>query len=123
MYSIRTEAAFDAISRDLHSGRALPHDLVQNVARELVAEFLGMNVAINSSEEADEICLDLDAHIAAEQFALLQGATTQPALLSFWGDWDGSNRPSGQGHRLVASVLLQNVRRLSHILQIFEHRE
>jgi hypothetical protein len=26
MYSIRTEAAFDAIARELRSGKALPHD-------------------------------------------------------------------------------------------------
>ena len=122
MYSIRTEAALDALARATQSPNELPHDLVHSVARELVAEFFGTNVAITSSEEAEEICLDLDAHVAAEQYASLQNAVLPPTLLSFWGDWDGSNRPSGQGHRLVASVLLQNVRRLSRILQLYAQR-
>ncbi len=122
MYSIRAEAAFDALLRATQSRNAPPQELIQNVARELVAEFFGTNVAINSSDEADEICLDLDAHVAAEQYAGLQRAAMPPALLSFWGDWDGSNRPSGQGHRLVASVLLQNVSRLSHILRLYAQR-
>ncbi len=122
MYSIRTEAAFDLIARAMRTGGNIPSHLVQNVSRELVAEFFGMNVAINSSEEAEEICLDLDAHITAEQFAGLQNSGMPPTMLSFWGDWDGSNRPSGQGHRLVASVLLQNVGRLSHLARLLSAR-
>ncbi|MBP1691052.1 MAG: hypothetical protein H6Q32_404, partial [Bacteroidetes bacterium] len=122
MYSIRAEAAFDALTRALRTGAPLPDALVGSAAREVVAEFFGTNVAINSSGEGDEICLDLDAHVAAEQFAALHDIDLPPTMLSFWGDWDGSNRPSGQGHRLVISVLLQNVGRLSEILRLLAER-
>ncbi|MCC6398857.1 MAG: pyridoxal phosphate-dependent aminotransferase, partial [Bacteroidetes bacterium] len=122
MYSIRTEAAFDALTRAMRTGAAPSGPMVESTARELVAEFLGTNVAITSSGEGDEVCLDLDAHIAAEQFAALHGADLPHTMLSFWGDWDGSNRPSGQGHRLVTSVLLQNVGRLSQLLRLLAER-
>ena len=39
-------------------------------------------------------------------------------FLSFWSDWDGSNRPSGQGHQLVAAVVMENVRRMARILNL-----
>jgi len=117
MYSIRTEAVFDAIIHSMLRERAPSQDRIAAVAQELIAEFLGLNVAITSSDEAEEVILDLDAHIAAEQFGDLHGANFSRTFLSFWGDWDGSNRPSGQGHRLVASVLLKNVKRLSHLLR------
>ena len=122
MYSIRTETAFEAIGQAMRTVGGLPQTLVHSFTRELVAEFFGMNVAINSSGEAEEICLDLDAHIAAEQFAGVQDTAMPHTLLSFWGDWDGSNRPSGQGHRLVASVLLRNVSRLSQIIRLLSQR-
>ena len=41
---------------------------------------------------------------------------TLSPFLSFWSDWDGSNRPSGQGHRLVAAVVMENVRHMTSIL-------
>ncbi len=122
MYSIRTEAIFDRIIEGLIRGETPPDGLVGSAAAELVSEYLGLNVAINSSAEADEVLLDLDAHVGAELFAELQGAPGGPTCLSFWGDWDGSNRPSGQGHRLVAGVLLQNVRRLSRIMTLLATR-
>jgi aspartate/methionine/tyrosine aminotransferase len=117
MYSIRTEAVFDAMIHSMLRERTPSRDTIHAVSKELIAEFLGLNVAITSSDEAEEVILDLDAHIAAELYGDLQGAGLSRTLLSFWGDWDGSNRPSGQGHRLVASVLLKNVKRLSHILR------
>jgi aspartate/methionine/tyrosine aminotransferase len=116
MYSIRAEAAFENILGLLARGAAPSAGLLTVAARELVNEFLGLNVAISSGEESDEILLDLDAHVNAELYGEIQEAGLRRTFLSFWGDWDGSNRPSGQGHQLAASVLLRNVERLSHIL-------
>ncbi len=116
MYSIRTEAAFESILRVIAQGMTPSQDLLTVAARELVNEFLGLNVPISAGDESNEILLDLDAHVSAELFGEIQGAGLHRTFLSFWGDWDGSNRPSGQGHQLAASVLLRNVERLSHIL-------
>ena len=74
-------------------------------------EFLGRNVSINSQQEADEILLDLAALVTGEEYAEQFDRFSPATFLSFWSDWDGSNRPSGQGHRLVAAVVMENVRR------------
>jgi aspartate/methionine/tyrosine aminotransferase len=115
-YSIRTEVAFHALHERLLSGEEPAATEVRTAARELVGEFLGTNVAITSTEEAGEVLLDLDAHIAAEVLGAASGGSFGHTFLSFWGDWDGSTRPSGQGHRLVASVLMENVTRLARVL-------
>lgn len=123
MYAIRTEAAYEeAIALILRDTMPAPA-LIHRIARELVEEFTGTSVAVTSSDEADEICLDLDAHIAAELFSDLQDAGLPQTFLSFWSDWDGSNRPSGQGHRLIGSVILQNVGRMSRLLALLTRRE
>jgi aspartate/methionine/tyrosine aminotransferase len=116
MYSLRAEEAFETIIGILAQGSAPPDELLAAAGRELVSEFLGLNVAISSGDESREVLLDLDVHVSAELYGEVQGAGLQKTFLSFWGDWDGSNRPSGQGHQLAASVLLRNVERLSHIL-------
>jgi aspartate/methionine/tyrosine aminotransferase len=113
MCSIKTDAVFERIIEELLHSRAVPSSIASQAAQEMASEFFGMNVAINSSEESEELLLDLDVHIAAEMFADLNGQEHEPTFLSFWGDWDGSNRPSGQGHRLVAAVLIRNVTRLA----------
>jgi len=123
MYSIRAEASFDAILHDMIRGGEASHAQLSRVARDLVNEFLGLNVAITSSGEADEIIIDLDAHIAAELCGEIEGAGLPLTFLSFWGDWDGSNRPSGQGHNLVGSVLMQNVHRMSRLLRMLMERD
>jgi aspartate/methionine/tyrosine aminotransferase len=123
MFSIRAEGAFNTILDTLLRDQ-FPEDAARaHLARELLDEFCGLNVAISSGDEADEVLLDLDAHIAAELYAELERAGLPKTFLSFWGDWDGSNRPSGQGHRLVASVLLKNVERLSRLLQLLVRRD
>jgi len=91
---------------------------VAEACDELIREFFGMSVPISSSEESHELLLDLDVHIAAEIFTSLHADAEEPAFLSFWGDWDGSNRPSGQGHRLIASVLIRNVTRLAALTRL-----
>ncbi len=115
-YSIRTEAAFESIHERLLGGLEPAAADIDAAAQELVKEFLGSNVAITSTDEAREVLLDLDAHVAAEMLGDVAGAGFGRTFLSFWGDWDGSTRPSGQGHRLVASVLMENLTRLSRIL-------
>ena len=118
MYSIRSEIAFDALIQEGLRGQAFEPGRLPAAARALEAEFLGLNVAISSGDEADEIILDLDALIAAELFGDTQRADIPRPFLSFWGDWDGSNRPSGQGHRLAASAVQHNVERLSRLLRL-----
>ena len=123
MYSIRSEIAFDAILHEMIRGGEASRTQLSRLAIHLVNEFLGLNVAITSSDEAEEILVDLDAHITAELCAEFEGAGLAPTFLSFWGDWDGSNRPSGQGHRLIGSVLMQNVQRMSRLLQMLMERD
>ena len=61
---------------------------------------------------------DMQAMIDSEEWAFWNCQTSLPTVLSFWGDWDGSSRPSGQGHRLVAAALLENVTCLSKFLEM-----
>ncbi|WP_456441373.1 aminotransferase class I/II-fold pyridoxal phosphate-dependent enzyme [Caldithrix abyssi] len=91
---------------------------LQALARALLNEFIGRSVPINSIQESDELLLDLDSLNDAELLAALQGKEELPTFLSYWGDWDGSSRPSGQGHRLIAAVLLKNVARMARILEL-----
>ncbi len=116
MYSLQAEMSMDAILDALIAGQPVTRPLIERAAQELLKEYLGMNVSISSQQEADEILLDLAALTAGEQYAELFTGTTLTPFLSFWSDWDGSNRPSGQGHRLVAAVVMENVRRMARIL-------
>ena len=118
MYSLRAELALDEIIKALIAQESISPSLIKNVAQELWQEYLGRNVAISSREEADEILLDLSVQIAGEEHAELFTNITLSPFLSFWSDWDGSNRPSGQGHRLVAAVVIENVQRLSRIINL-----
>ena len=118
MYSIKTEARFEEIISGLLRVTDLPASALQSAARELLEEFLGLNVAITSSEESDELILDLDAAIRAENASWLSEGVAAKSVVSFWGDWDGSNRPSGQGHRLMATTLIVNVSRLARLLWV-----
>jgi aspartate/methionine/tyrosine aminotransferase len=117
MYSLQVELAFDAMLNALIAGQPVTATHIERAAQELVKEYLGLNVSISSQQEAIEILLDLDALVASEQYTDLFTNTTLTPFLSFWSDWDGSNRPSGQGHYLVASVVMENVRRMAHILR------
>ncbi len=118
MYSIQAEQRLESIISALVRGSEVPEALITAAGDELVREHLGLNVSITSREEADEIILDLDNLISAELFSQLFADTSQPAFISFWGDWDGSNRPSGQGHRLAASVVMENVNRMGRIMNL-----
>lgn len=118
MYSLRAEYALDAIVSALIAGQPVTQAHIEQAAHDLLQEYLGLNVNITSREEADEILLDLNALVAGEQYAELFSDTSMMPLLSFWSDWDGSNRPSGQGHQLIAAVVMENVRRMATILSI-----
>ena len=118
MYSIACERAFDRIIEDLIAGTDPGPRRIRDVARELLREYHGLNIAITSSEESAELLLDLEAITYSEHRVELTGRSVAPSLISFWGDWDGSNRPSGQGHRLVAFTLIANVDRLARILAL-----
>ncbi|MBN2469670.1 MAG: pyridoxal phosphate-dependent aminotransferase, partial [Anaerolineae bacterium] len=118
MYSIQAELALDTILKALIAGQPVAPALIEKAAEELLKEYLGLNVNVTSQQEADEILLDLAALAAGEQHAALFTDTSLTAFLSFWSDWDGSNRPSGQGHQLVAAVVMENVRRMAHILEL-----
>jgi aspartate/methionine/tyrosine aminotransferase len=118
MYSMRLERQFNRIIGTLIRGSNVQPATLKAAARGLLEEFLGMNVAISSAEEPDELILDLDSLIVAENYAFLKNAQEERPLVSFWSDWDGSNRPSGQGHRLAAAAVMVNVSRLSRLLML-----
>ncbi|PKN93394.1 MAG: hypothetical protein CVU44_10955 [Chloroflexi bacterium HGW-Chloroflexi-6] len=117
-YSLQTEMTFDSILRALIARQPVPSALIEKAGHEMLHEFLGQNVSINSQLEADEILVDLDTLIASEGYTELFTDTTLSPFLSFWSDWDGSNRPSGQGHRLIAAAVMENVRRMAQILNL-----
>jgi aspartate/methionine/tyrosine aminotransferase len=118
MYSLKVELLFENIIEKLIKDEIISSSLLSKAAKELIKEYLGLNVAIVSSEESDELILDLNSMIASENYTKLHSDQSHQTFLSFWGDWDGSNRPSGQGHSLVASVLIENVARQSKIIQL-----
>jgi aspartate/methionine/tyrosine aminotransferase len=117
MYSIRAEMLWEQVIESVVGGKDADPRLARSLARELVREFLGLNVAIDSRAEGDELLLDLGTLIAGEDLMRFRGASEGETFLSYWGDWDGSNRPSGQGHHLVAAVLMENVARMGRLLQ------
>ncbi len=116
IYALKVEALARALSEKLILKQPVLKSEIQTLAEHMLNEFWGENVAINSIDEAQELLLDLDAFIEAEMLAEQAGENDLQTFLSFWGDWDGSTRPSGQGHRLVAAVVVENVSRLAAIL-------
>jgi aspartate/methionine/tyrosine aminotransferase len=120
MYSIQTEMLWERAIESVIAGYGALRRLAQPLARELVREFLGLNAAIDSRAEGDELLLDLGALIAAEDLVRFRSDSESEMFLSYWGDWDGSNRPSGQGHHLVAAVLMENVTRMGGLLRMLQ---
>ena len=122
-YSLQAEMALDAVVNALIAGRPITNAQIEQAAQELLKEYIGLNVAINSQQEVDEILLDLNTLIVGEEFAGLFSDVALSPFLSFWSDWDGSNRPSGQGHRLVSAVVMENVRRMMRILNTLQQAD
>ena len=123
MYSLQAELALDAIVTRMVALKPLAPSLLEKAAIELLQEYLGRNVSITSEQEADEILLDLTTLIDGEEYAERFTGTKLTPMLPFWSDWDGSNRPSGQGHQLVAAVVMENVRRMAHILGLLRQAD
>ena len=123
MYSLQAELALDAIVNALNSSQSIAASLIKKAGQELWQEYLGRNVSINSQQEADEILLDLATLVTGEEYTEELTDTALPSFLSFWSDWDGSNRPSGQGHRLVAAVVMENVQRMTGILHLLRQTD
>jgi len=122
MFSIAAELAWEQAIATVLEGADWRH-VVEPLARELAREYLGLNVAIPSRAEGDELLLDLSARIAAEDLLRLRAGVEERTFLSYWGDWDGSNRPSGQGHHLVATVLMANVEQMGRLLELLLRAE
>ncbi len=117
IHALPVERAFRLLIELISNGEAIPKELPAKISKELTHEFLGENTAISSADEAFELILDIQAWQNAEEWAQINyGVDTPPLLLSFWSDWDGSSRPSGQGHRLAASILLYDVQRMADLL-------
>ncbi len=123
MFSLQVDQQARFVSETILLGKIPDKRQLNQIAEALLQEFLGQNVPINSVQEADELLLDLDSFIAAEIEAEQAGAKLPMTFLSFWGDWDGSTRPSGQGHRLIAAVVIENVSRLARILSHLQRLE
>ena len=122
-YSMKAEMAFDLILRALIAKQPVSPALIEKAGQEALHEYLGNNVSIDSQLEADEILLDFGSLIAGEAYSSLFTDTTLKPFLSFWSDWDGSNRPSGQGHRLIAAAVMANVRRMARILDLLRQAD
>jgi len=117
MYALEVERSVNRMADELRRKGRISPSVRDELASQLAAEYLGFNVAIRSREEAWELIVDLEALTEAEDAALFWHGVELPLVLSFWGDWDGSTRPSGQGHRLVAGALLENVSRLRRMVR------
>ncbi len=118
MYSLQAEIAVEAIQRALVADRPVTSAMIERAGQELWREFLGQNISIDSEREADEMLLDFDSLVVCESYVEQFADSRLPIFLSFWSDWDGTNRPSGQGHRLAASAVMENVRRMAGILSL-----
>ncbi|MBK9925209.1 MAG: pyridoxal phosphate-dependent aminotransferase [Anaerolineales bacterium] len=122
-YSMKAEMAFDLILRALIAKHPVSPALIETAGQEALHEYLGNNVSIDSQLEADEILLDFGSLVASEAYSSLFTDTALKPFLSFWSDWDGSNRPSGQGHRLIAAAVMANVRRMARILDLLREAD
>jgi len=118
MYSLEVDVAVNQIIDLLIHKQTVPSGQIEDLSGQLVREYFGINVPILSVEETDELGTDLGAMIETEEWTLFKSGMHAPRLLSFWGDWDGSTRPSGQGHRLVAAALTRNVTHMAHLLEM-----
>jgi hypothetical protein len=118
-YSLKVDIFAEQLFRTILTSGRTSQPVLSQFAHELIDEFLGLNVPVRAVEEGYELVHDLQSVIRAEEYTRWHAQESiSPYLLSFWGDWDGSTRPSGQGHLLVSSVLLENVKQLASLVKI-----
>ena len=123
MYSLKVERRVDGLIRQIIFDKPIRNKDVDRLALEIIREYYGRNILIRSIDETDELNTDLQVMIDSELWSDWRQESSHPVLLSFWGDWDGSTRPSGQGHRLAAAAVSENVNRLSNLIRILLEHE
>jgi len=122
MYSLKTDTLIYKLILQLAESGEIDSTLIENLAKHMILEFVGKTVPISSQEEGAEVLCDLNSLINAEQWAFWMNDTNIDVFLSFWSDWDGSTRPSGQGHRLVSAVLIENIKNLIKLVELLNEK-
>jgi len=120
MYSLQVERLFTRLAKASVAPELYKPVPAKTLFRALVQEFIGENVPISSRMEAQEAICDLEALHLAETFDEIFFGKSQGVILSLWGDWDGSTRPSGQGHTLVSGPLIANIRALTLLVNVLQ---
>ena len=123
MYALNVDLVFRDVIEEFTATGSFSSSSIKRISENLTKEYFGLNIPVTSIDEADELVCDLRSFIAAEKYIHWNSSERIPPLLSFWGDWDGSNRPSGQGHRLVAASVLENVTQMAHLLTLLRKYE
>jgi aspartate/methionine/tyrosine aminotransferase len=122
MFSLKADCLMQEISDELFYANTISQKKISDCAVELLEEYKGRSVAISSRGESDEVLSDIFSLVRAVEWARVKCGSDIFAFLSFWSDWDGSTRPSGQGHRLVASVLQENIEDMANLLEALEEK-
>ncbi len=120
MYSLQVEQLFTQLARASVTPELYKPVSSKTLFQALVKEYIGENVPISSQMEAQEAICDLEALHLTETFEEIFFGESQGVVLSLWGDWDGSTRPSGQGHTLVSGPLIANIRALTRLVNVFQ---
>ena len=118
IYSLKVETDIERFARNILFSENYSPKQTKNLSQNIIHEFIGDNVSIKSVEEADELLNDLNSLSNSETYLSLLTESSLSTFLSFWGDWDGSTRPSGQGHRLVAAAVVENVTQLCKLVNL-----
>jgi len=100
IYSLEVERIFNKLIDRYIYADIRDDKVVRSAALALVNEYYGNNVALDSIQEGFEILCDLKTVNESEHLTEMAETKRFQPFLSYWGDWDGSTRPSGQGHRL-----------------------
>jgi aspartate/methionine/tyrosine aminotransferase len=117
MYALEAEEWTDRLCTDILHQKNPDKSSAAKIKKCFWDEYFGNNISLSSEDEARELVTDLAFVGRLELWQRQSLKRNEPLLLSFWGDWDGSNRPPGQGQRLVASVLMETIDRQLAILQ------
>jgi len=119
--SIEAEKRSLEIVESIARRENISDDLIRQFCESVVDEYLSTNVSIKSEQEGYEAILDLKAATLAESFFELNDIDYPKFILSFWGDWDGSSRPSGQGQSIAAKITIENIRNQIKIITAMQN--